>query len=145
MNKLSKKIRNNEGFTLVEMLIVVAIIAILIAISIPLVDSALQRARHATDAANERAAKAAILIKYMDGAIDTTATDFYAYDAKAGSVAAKNTAPTDATYGQHQSHKNKYIVMNMDATGKITMGWNNAVTVPAGAKLCSDELYDSSH
>ena len=38
-----------EGFTLIEMLIVVAIIAILVAISIPLVSSSLDKARIATD------------------------------------------------------------------------------------------------
>ena len=58
MKGLREKFRKNEGFTLVEMLIVVAIIAILIAVSIPLVSGSLERAREATDAANVRAAKA---------------------------------------------------------------------------------------
>ena len=54
--KLNAKLRKSGGFTLVEMLIVVAIIAILIAIAIPMVSASLERAREATDAANERAA-----------------------------------------------------------------------------------------
>lgn len=49
-----KKMKKQGGFTLVEMLIVVAIIAILIAISIPLVNNALEKARDATDDANYR-------------------------------------------------------------------------------------------
>ena len=61
MNKLKKQ----GGFTLVEMLIVVAIIAILIAIAIPMVNSALERAREATDAANERAAIGLASIAFM--------------------------------------------------------------------------------
>ena len=44
--------RSRRGFTLIEMLIVVAIIAILVAISIPLVSSSLERARVAADQAN---------------------------------------------------------------------------------------------
>lgn len=56
MNNLKKKLKKQHGFTLIEMLIVVAIIAILIAVSIPLVSTALEKAREATDAANERAA-----------------------------------------------------------------------------------------
>ena len=69
-----KKLRKNGGFTLIEMLIVVAIIAILIAISIPLINSALERARDATDQANERAAKAEAVLVYMGmGKLDDTA------------------------------------------------------------------------
>ncbi len=46
--------RNNRGFTLMEMLIVVAIIAILIAIAVPAISSALSKAKEATCAANRR-------------------------------------------------------------------------------------------
>ena len=56
MKGLREKFRNKKGFTLVEMLIVVAIIAILIAVSIPMVSSSLEKARHAVDEANERSA-----------------------------------------------------------------------------------------
>ena len=45
MNGLREKFRNKKGFTLVEMLIVVAIIAILVAVSIPMIGSALEGAR----------------------------------------------------------------------------------------------------
>ena len=45
------KVKEQKGFTLVEMLIVVAIIAILVAVSIPLVGSALEHSRETTDAA----------------------------------------------------------------------------------------------
>ena len=63
--KLRAKLSKNGGFTMVEMLIVVAIIAILIAVSIPLVGSTLERAREATDAANERAFKGALVSGYL--------------------------------------------------------------------------------
>ena len=52
MKKMSKK----SGFTLVEMLIVVAIIAILIAIAIPLISTTLEKAREAVDQGNWRSA-----------------------------------------------------------------------------------------
>lgn len=97
MNNLKKKLKKQHGFTLIEMLIVVAIIAILIAVSIPLVGSALDRARHATDQANERAAKAEITLQYLNGAdarvytnagVETKAalnnTTVYYYDATNG-------------------------------------------------------------
>ena len=51
-----KKLRKNEkGFTLAELLIVVAIIGVLVAISIPIFTSQLEKAREATDQANIRA------------------------------------------------------------------------------------------
>lgn len=45
---------NKKGFTLAELLIVVAIIAVLVAIAIPIFSSQLEKAREATDAANIR-------------------------------------------------------------------------------------------
>ena len=51
---------NNKGFTLMEMLIVVAIIAVLVAIAIPVFGAQLEKAREAVDAANLRAAYAEV-------------------------------------------------------------------------------------
>ena len=61
---LSKK--NKKGFTLMEMLIVVAIIAILIAIMIPTFNSQLEKSREAADGANIRAAYAQVMVEYLD-------------------------------------------------------------------------------
>ena len=52
--------KNNKGFTLAELLIVVAIIAVLVAIAIPVFTSQLEKSREATDASNIRAAYAEI-------------------------------------------------------------------------------------
>ncbi|MGO5337541.1 type IV pilin protein [Bilifractor sp. LCP19S3_H10] len=54
-----KKLKNSKkGFTLAELLIVVAIIGVLVAISIPIFTAQLEKAREATDVANLRAAYA---------------------------------------------------------------------------------------
>ena len=49
---------NKKGFTLAELLIVVAIIAVLTAIAIPVFTSQLEKSREATDQANLRSAYA---------------------------------------------------------------------------------------
>ena len=73
---ISKK-RNKKGFTLMEMLIVVAIIAILVAIMIPTFNAQLEKAREATDAANIRAAYAEVMVAYIEGeGADAKSGDF---------------------------------------------------------------------
>ena len=62
---------NKKGFTLAELLIVVAIIAVLVAIAIPVFSSQLEKSRQAADAANIRAAYAEAVTKSLDTS-DTT-------------------------------------------------------------------------
>ena len=58
---------NKKGFTLIEMLAVIAIIAVLVAIIIPVVGNSTTKANAATNAANLRSAAATISIEYMEG------------------------------------------------------------------------------
>ena len=59
------KIKNSKGFTLMEMLIVVAIIAVLVAIAIPTFTKSLNDARVATDKANIRAGYASVMANVL--------------------------------------------------------------------------------
>lgn len=146
---LEKKVRGDRGFTLVEMLIVVAVIAILIAISIPLVNNALERARHATDAANERAAKAAMLLWYMMGESTIPDGDSFplAYDAANGDfkVCIPNSPLPIIPYGKHNAggaevnnHKDKVIFVRMVGE-EVRMEWRSApaANAPSNGGLCS--------
>lgn len=54
-----------KGFTLAELLIVVAIMGVLVAISIPIFTSQLEKSREATDLANVRAAYAEVMAAAM--------------------------------------------------------------------------------
>ena len=60
-----RKMLNKKGFTLAELLIVVAIIAVLVAIAIPIFTTQLEKSREATDMANIRAAYADIMSEYL--------------------------------------------------------------------------------
>ena len=63
-----KKLHKNEkGFTLAELLIVVAIIGVLVAISIPIFTSQLEKSRDAVTLSNIRAAYAQAQAAYLTG------------------------------------------------------------------------------
>ena len=137
------KMRNKKGFTLMELLIVVAIIAILVAISIPIFTSQLEKAREQTDIANMRAAKAVAVATYLVGDTSTgnkvdagVAFDAY-YDAANGVLLS---AKADiATYGKGTSANGgceaymgytndtaaagKILKVSVAADGKITESW----------------------
>lgn len=91
------KIKNSKGFTLMEMLIVVAIIAVLVAIAIPTFTTSLNKARVATDEANIRSGYASVMADILDkkynveSGSETNVTYFLNKD---GSVS--ETAATDA-------------------------------------------------
>ena len=61
-----KKLTNKKGFTLMEMIIVVAIIAVLAVITIPTLTKNTDSAKKAADAANLRSAKAVYQVLSMD-------------------------------------------------------------------------------
>ena len=98
--------RRKKGFTLMELLIVVAIIAILVAISIPIFTSQLEKAREQTDIANLRAAKGVAVATYLAGdtSIGATAGKTFTanYDAASGKLI---TGTPTATYGKGTAAK----------------------------------------
>lgn len=130
-----RKLKKSGGFTLIEMLIVVAIIAILVVISIPIVGSALDKAKTATDDANERAAKAAALITYMTAETTPTGKTKYYYDAASGKAIEKTAAETAGTtitaYGQGSKDsadqpRNGYVVVTIDTEGNTSVAWSGS-------------------
>ena len=122
MVKRSKE--NENGFTLVELLIVVAIIAVLVAVSIPIFTSQLEKSREATDLANFRAAKAAFIAKYIidetlpSGQLSYNATDGIIDDSNpySGPLYGKGTSQPgneDAVYDTYDptvNYENGYVV-----------------------------------
>ncbi len=65
MKRIIEKLREKKGFTLAELLIVVAIIAVLVAIAIPVFTSQLEKSRDATSIANLRSAYAEAAAEYL--------------------------------------------------------------------------------
>ena len=125
---------NKKGFTLMEMLIVIAIIAILIAIAIPTFTAALEKSRQKTDLANARALKSLVVAQYMaadegdavyttiSGLASGATADFYLNKngqelATADGDKMKITAKWTEMY---PSNKPTYITCTFDGTCKMT-------------------------
>lgn len=70
--KITQNSRLKKGFTLAELLIVVAIIAVLVAIGIPIFTSQLEKSREAVDLSDVRSAYAEVMMAALTG--DTSAT-----------------------------------------------------------------------
>ena len=73
MKEMIKKMREERaGFTLAELLVVVAIVAVLVAIAVPLFSSSLTSAEDAVKKANERSVKAEVTTGYLADGFDKT-------------------------------------------------------------------------
>ena len=129
---LKKIMKKEDGFTLAELLIVVAIIAVLVAVSIPIFTSQLEKSRESTDMANLRAAKAAAVSAYLTdetvgsktlGSSQNAAVEVF-YDASAGKLvdsapANKYGKGTSATGSTTSSDAGLSYTPSTEASGKV--------------------------
>ena len=118
------------------MLIVVAIIAILIAVSIPLISSALEKARHAVDDANRRDAIALGTVKYLTEDAD----DLFNTDSSKQPDGA-TVAGSDTTL-----HVTYYYVVSDNSQGELkgTTGGNNNAKGQCTKLTDCDEKYSKN-
>lgn len=122
-----KKLLNKKGFTLMEMLIVVAIIVILVAISVPTFTANLDQSKKATDDANMRAAKSAAVVYNLENPIASDTDGKVYYDAEKGKIFTdktsitgyKQVADADAAVGA-------VVVITVDSsTGELVFDWED--------------------
>ena len=138
--------KNKKGFTLAELLIVVAIIGVLVAISIPIFTTQLKKVRLATNKANARSALSAAMAEFIDApdeAKEKTIADkslhmYFRYDIATGKCAYRGvdiTSPNEkdgftytgfANIGYQPNHNGLGISdvskWNMDTESKLSGG-----------------------
>ncbi|MGI6754713.1 MAG: competence type IV pilus major pilin ComGC [Atopobiaceae bacterium] len=125
--------RGYKGFTLMEMLIVVAIIAVLVAIAIPIFTTQLNKARAATDEANIRSGYAYV----MSTVLTTNVSDGATFTLNSDGTAAQDTTGTYKTQaastdlGQDANIGGQKVEWSKDAQVTYTYK-DNKVTITAG-------------
>lgn len=145
---MRRNLRSRRGFTLIEVLVVVALIVILLAIAIPSVMGVLNNTRHKTDAGYERAAAA--LATGLDQTGSLERDQVYLYDVN-GSGSSR-LVPADGTftptgyapYGEcgKDGHQGQFLWVRYE-TNKTQpdLCWSAEKPADAGwnACLCSNE------
>lgn len=138
-----------EGFTLAELLIVVAILAVLVSIAIPVFTSQLERARRTVDMSNMRNAYAVLITGITTGE-NKPGVQYY-YDAASGSLVSTkpkgygkaNTNANEWWTGAGSAYgtpNNKAMLIEMDSiSGNVTYRWGDY----AGLKVTSATEYNS--
>lgn len=121
-----RKIKNNKAFTLAELLIVVAIIAVLVAIAIPVFTNQLERSKESTDLANIRSAYATAVTKVLETNSAASATAPAAgqrnttWDYESGQLTVMNDAGTSIYSGFAAKTAGDYTV-TVQAGGSVSI------------------------
>ena len=72
MKKLEQNKKNNKGFCLVELIVVIAIMIVLVAVLAPVFTKYVEQSRRATDVQNANTIASAILVDVADGGDSAT-------------------------------------------------------------------------
>ena len=124
---------NKKGFTLAELLIVVAIIAVLVAISIPIFSAQLEKAREATDAANIRAVYVAVSTDVLqDPQANDTANNITYSSADKTYTATVTAVQTEPDWQTASLKEGKIGGQTVAAQTKESKGWTIKGDVASG-------------
>ena len=128
------KLRERKGFTLAELLIVVAIIAVLVAVAIPVFTTQLEKSREATDLANVRSAYAELMTgAIMEEKPTSSSSDITYADPTADGVYTATVTLHQAKDGWDTKDAEK-AVAGVTASGSPTKGGKATITFTSGTE-----------
>jgi prepilin-type N-terminal cleavage/methylation domain-containing protein len=131
--------RKRGGFTLLELLIVIAIIVVLVAVAIPMVSSELGRARKVTCAANRRSLKTVVANAYMTGEYDSFQKAFDAlYDKSV------YTCPDGGTFSWKDDNDSGNVICSIHGDGSGS-GQSSGSTAPADGSVTLKDSAGGTH
>jgi prepilin-type N-terminal cleavage/methylation domain-containing protein len=133
-----KAVQKKSGFTLAELLIVVAILSVLIAIIKPQINGQIEKANNAVDMSTMRAAYSEFMVEHIDGKVQTGTTYYYnpsgtdkftSTSASAGYGKSKTSADKwwkgvgSATGTPKNNGKSATLRLKMDDAGNVNFHW----------------------
>ena len=129
---------NKKGFTLIEMLVVIAIIAVLVSIIIPTVSSATEKAGAATNAANLRAVYAEAQTDKLSIGNGTDTEGYVTWEN--GKATISDTAPKSAKAGAVDKGKDMAISEDGNTVYYVTEDFdiNYFATIAETGKAADD-------
>lgn len=145
MKLLNKKQKNNKGFSLVELIVVIAIMVVLVAVLAPVFSKYIESSRRSTDVQNANSIAEAVVADVADGEKYSGATKVVSGIPKAikENIQTKGDAvgKDKDFYFEYDANTNKAIVYvdgakgTQDATTKV---WSGDLTNEGNAKAYKD-------
>lgn len=140
MKKLEQNKKNNKGFSLVELIVVIAIMIVLVAVLAPVFTKYVEQSRRATDVQNANTIASAILVEATDGTktpsttLSTIPTGNDAFASLKSVPEVKGTVggSSPAFYYQYDATNNTVAVYIGDGENKT---WSGDLTQEEKAKI----------